>query len=377
MNNKRNILFICSWYPSRVLEGNGIFIQQHAEAVQIKHNVHILHIITDKHCKQDIEYSSKTINGVSTHIAYLKYTKNPITKYYRYYKAYVEIWKKLPEIDINHVNVTYPLGLIALFENIKNKIPYIITEHWSDYQFPLNKSISLIEKIITKKIISRAQFVCPVTKHLELAMKEFQLEGNYFPVPNIVNTNIFIPTSKTTDDFEIIHISNMGNECKNIIGILRVIAKLENKIPHLKFKLIGNNSEQHKEEIENLNIQNIEVIKYLEHKNLVKYLQKADLFVLFSNYENLPCVILESFACGVPVVTSNVGGIKEYFPSDFGILVEPKDEVALENAILSMYKKRNETNEKKLHNYAVENFSPEVISNSFTKLYEQAINKPV
>ncbi len=45
----------------------------------------------------------------------------------------------------------------------------------------------------------------------------------------------------------------------------------------------------------------------LTGKALVEEYQKSNFSVLFSNYENIPVVISESFACGKPFVSTNVG----------------------------------------------------------------------
>ena len=373
MKQKLNIAFLCSWYPSRVHPGGGIFIQQHAEAVSTEHHVFAIHIISDENNKENIEIDASIINGVSTYIAYLKPTKNPLLKLYRYISAYRKIKTLLPKIDLFHVNVTFPHGLFALFEKLKNKTPYIISEHWSGYHFPQNKSISFFKKIALQKITGKASWICPVSENLKKSMIEYNLNGNYHCVPNYVNTHLFKPTEKKSTFFTITHISNMGNECKNVIGILKVIAKLEKKIPNLKFNLIGSNTEQHLNEIKTLNIKNIQVINHLPQTEMVTYLQQSNVFVLFSNYENLPCVILESFACGVPVVSSNVGGISEYFPDDFGILVPPKDEVALEKAILAMFEKTEQTNKEKLHQYAEENFGSNAVGKEFSTIYYKTL----
>ncbi|MGC5010267.1 glycosyltransferase [Streptosporangium sp. DT93] len=61
----------------------------------------------------------------------------------------------------------------------------------------------------------------------------------------------------------------------------------------------------------------------------------ADLLVLSSHYEGLPVVVMEALAAGVPVVSTDVGGIPELVSSGWnGILTEPESPDALAAGIL-------------------------------------------
>ncbi|MFQ5657194.1 MAG: glycosyltransferase family 4 protein [Candidatus Methylomirabilales bacterium] len=68
--------------------------------------------------------------------------------------------------------------------------------------------------------------------------------------------------------------------------------------------------------------------------NIHEYLQTSDVLVLASTSEGLPNAVLEGLACGLPVVASDVGGVREVVQDQReGILVPPKDPAALASAL--------------------------------------------
>lgn len=67
-------------------------------------------------------------------------------------------------------------------------------------------------------------------------------------------------------------------------------------------------------------------------KQVNEVFRQSDLFVLFSNTENAPVVISESLAVGCPILSSDVGGIREMVPPTCGRLVPVGDEEALYQA---------------------------------------------
>ncbi len=366
---KKHILFLCGWYPSRVLPNNGDFIQRHAEAVSLKHKVSVIHIISDQSLKSSIEISTEVINGISTHIAYVKPSNNAFSKIFRFYKAFKVLLKLVEKFDFIHLNKLFPFGVFALYLHRKFKKEFIISEHWTGYHPPQVEHLSKIEQLISKRIAKKAKYICPVSKDLQNSMEQFGLKGNYNPVPNVVDTNLFtLKTINQNKSFVILHASNMLDEHKNISGIIRTISKFKEFTSNFKLVLLGENSLKYKVLSDKLNITNhIDFIEHIPHKDIVKHMQNADVFVLFSNYENLPCVILESFSCGTPVISTNVGGVPEFFPNKFGHLITPNNELELLEALKSVY--HGEVNKGELHEYATQHFSKEVISKTFSELY--------
>ncbi|QOD62288.1 glycosyltransferase family 4 protein [Polaribacter haliotis] len=375
MTQKLHILFLCGWFPSRVSPTNGDFIERHAKAVATKHFVTLLHIITDKNATENIEIVSKKESNLTTHIAYLKKADNKLHKISLFIKAFFALLKKIDIIDVVHLNEIFPFGMFSIYLKWFQKKPYIISEHWTGYHQPQAENISFFQKLISKKITKNAAFVCPVSDNLKTSMQKIGLKGEYKKVPNVVDTDLFKPLKKETELFSIIHISNLMDVHKNISGMLYVAKELENKIGAFTWQFIGGTSKNYLQLINKLNFSSakIEFINHIPQKKLVNHLQSSNVFTLFSNYENLPCVILESFSCGVPVISTNVGGIKEYFPKDFGELIEQNNSEKLLESLLYYYN-NPEIDKNIMHNYAVEKFSKKVIANQFSELYFKALN---
>lgn len=377
-NQKLHVLFLCGWYPSRAFPTNGDFIQRHAEAVNLTHYVSVLHIVSDKNMKKTTEVEIVKNQNIKTAIGYVKFTQNPIVKIFRFYTLFKKLLKEIGHFDVVHANTLYPFGIVALYLKKFRSIPYIISEHWTGYHVPQSRSISVFQKVISKAITKHASVVCPVTKDLQKSMQQLGLAGNYISVPNVVNTSIFKPTKKSNTNFTVIHVSDLNDSHKNISGMLKTAKLLEENIGEFTWKFIGGKSTKYDALISKLEFKKatIQFIHHISQEELATHFETANLFVLFSNYENLPCVILEAFASGTQVIATDVGGISEYFPVDFGCLVEAQNLKQLLKSILEV-KNNPRINSEKMHNYAVDNFSKEVISTRFSHLYYSSLKKTV
>ena len=368
MSKKQHIVFLAGWYPSNIIPLNGDFIQRHAEAVSLLYKVTVLHIITDsKAAKTTI--TDKEINGVRTLIAYVKPSR---FKFLLFFITYLRLLKTLNKIEVIHVNKLFPVGLIAVYYKWFKGVKYIISEHHHIYHSPYNKKIGFVEKILSKTITKQAAYVCPVSNNLGSAMKNFGLKGNYHKVPNVIYTAIFTPKKQTDDSvFTLLHVSNM-TALKNVESILETIAVLQQHIPHFKFYLLGGNANNFVEKANNLGIKpaNIVFVGGVSQEKLATYYKKADVFLLFSTIETFSCVIYESLSSGTPVVSTDVGGIKEHFPAEYGRLVAQGDKEALLNSILEIHRNKTIATAATMHQYIEEKFSPLSIAKQFSVLYE-------
>ncbi len=375
---KLHILFLNSWYPSKVNPVNGDFIQRHAQAIAEKHQVTAIHIITDVSLKKST-FTDERIGNVRELIFYIKSSTSLFSKAKNYFQAYQKLVNKAGNFDVVHVNRLYPAGLFALYLKYTKKCPFIISEHFTGYLESRPNSLSWVELFLSKLIVKNANFICPVSENLALNMQKIGLKGNYKIVPNVVDTDLFFPSKEVPNRFTIIHISSLVDDHKNITGMLRAIRKFQEDIPDFLFYMIGDNPMQYQHYIDKLGLkpENTKLIDQVAHQEIAKLLRQVHVLVLFSNYENLPCVILEAFASGVPVISTDVGGIKEFFSLDFGKLIHSKDENELVSALLEVKEKQVYFDREKMHHYAKQHFSKESICEKFEKLYYQALKDEV
>ncbi len=111
----------------------------------------------------------------------------------------------------------------------------------------------------------------------------------------------------------------------------------------------------------------------LQHFEVNQKMKNVNCFVLFSNYENQPCVQIEAFASGIPVIASDVGGIKEFMPNNFGFIVNKNDESALYKAMVEVIEGYEFATPKELNNYVLNNFSKEEIAQQFDDVYTKVL----
>ena len=112
----------------------------------------------------------------------------------------------------------------------------------------------------------------------------------------------------------------------------------------------------------------------LQGQELVDALASGDFLVLSSNYENMPVVILEAFACGLPVVSTNVGGISEIVNESNGLLVPPHDAEKLADAMQKMLESYQNYDANTLRDSIIKKFSNEAVGKLLNSLYASTLS---
>ncbi|MBE7442204.1 MAG: glycosyltransferase [Flavobacteriales bacterium] len=384
-DKKLNILFLASWYPNNLLPKNGNFIQQHAFAVAQHCNVAALHIIANNQT-EDFILEEQTVNGVlevfvyyrkiNSNIPILSHLKKLNVRHQAHLLGYNRIVEKLGKIDITHLNVVFPAGNFALYLKRKYNIPYIITEHWTALQKSFVAALPFLIKKMAAKTFNEAATICPVSDDLMNAIKVISSNPNYEVVPNVVDTSVFNYREKALEK-KILHVSNLKNEHKNITGIIDTIKELSKIRDDFFISIIGDGDyEYFIRYAENIQIPkhlyNIEGAK--SYEEIAELMRTHDLFLLYSNYENLPCVIAEALVCGLPVLTSNVGGTAEMVDTTNGVVIPAADNKTLLKELNQLLDNLGGYNHTKIANDAANKYSYNSVGKQFLEIYKKILN---
>lgn len=383
---KRNVLFLASWYPTRLHETSGNFNEKLAHALSLVHNVFVLHVLADQNATQKEEIHIQEEGQLTTIIIYFRKKEresifDKVIKAYRYFKYYKKGYKlicsKWERPDIVHNNVLFPVGLFALYLKRNYGFPYISTEHWTGYLNYRATKISRVRLFFTKMIARNAKRICPVTAHLQQGMQEFGIHGNYEPVPNVVNKEYFYPADQSpTLKTRLLHVSNCKEEHKNITGMLRAFDRLIEIHPNVSLQII---IEESINDLEHLILQsgfknrsNLIITGRQPAEKIGEAMRESNCFVLFSNFETFSVVIAEAWSCGIPVIYSQCGGLTEINNPTLGIQVQPKDEIALFLAMKDAVEEKTVFSKSEIIKQA-EEYSEGSVLMKFTSIYDSIL----
>jgi N-acetyl-alpha-D-glucosaminyl L-malate synthase BshA len=295
---------------------------------------------------------------------------------------------KLYKIDLLHVHYAIPhayAGYMAkqMLKAEGIKIPMVTTLHGTDITLVGNHPFY---KPAVSFSINKSDLVTSVSHNLkDETYKLFNIKREIHVIPNFIelekikiDSTIACHRSVMANENEkiITHISNF-RKVKRIPDVIEIFYKIQQQIPS-KLMMVGDGPE--KEVAENL-CQKLgisdRVIFFGNSNEIDKILSYTDLFLLPSETESFGLAALEAMAWGVPVISSNSGGLPEVnFEGVSGFLsnVGNTDEMA-QNAIKIL---SNETKlaEFKENDLAVaKQFDIKNIVPIYEKLYEEALNK--
>lgn len=275
-----------------------------------------------------------------------------------------------------HCYIAIRGGLSGYLLNRRWSIPYILSEHWTIYYSSspdyLQKR-NFIFRTAVKVVFKHLHTFLPVTNNLKEQVFKLVRKAPSVVVPNVVQTRLFNydPHTQPAVPFRFMHISTMEFQ-KNPEGLLRSYKRFNEVREGTELYMVGPHPQRVFDYATSLGISaHVHFTGAVSYEDVAGLLKQSHALVLFSRYENMPCVILEALCCGVPVISTNVGGIEEVINDANGILINTEGEGSLVQALEKMYHQYTSYDRLDIAEAATRLYSYEAVGKLISDVYAQ------
>lgn len=225
------------------------------------------------------------------------------------------------QLDLLHVHYAIPHASAAYFaRQILKKdgldIPFITTLHGTD--ITLVGRDQTYAPVVTFSI-NESDAITAVSDNLrEETFKSFKIEKDIHVIPNFVDIQRFHQTDKEhfkkmlapNGERILAHVSNF-RKVKRVEDVVRIFKNVRDVIPS-KLLMIGDGPDRQVAEDLCRSLHLDHDTRFLgKQENINEIFNITDLFLLPSQSESFGLSALEAMACGVPVISTNSGGLPE------------------------------------------------------------------
>jgi glycosyltransferase involved in cell wall biosynthesis len=236
------------------------------------------------------------------------------------FKAMQFIRKNGDSFDIIVENFLPPTPFFSLY---LTKTPVIlqIQDFWGKHtlkRYPLSFAYPMfwVEKFYPK-LYKRIIFVSAITR------EKFNLSAKTVLLPNGIDENFLRAAEK--HDNSILFISSIDRYKKGLDILLKAFSQISPFYQNVGLSIAGTGRDFDviKREIANLPVnvkKNIKLLGWVSGEEKIKTISRALFTVLPSRHESAPISIIESAACGIPVIVSDIPELKFVEEQGFGLI---------------------------------------------------------
>lgn len=371
MSSPLKIGIVC--YPT--IGGSGVVATEMAcYAAACGHEVHLLSY--DRPARLPAE-SGVTFHGIQV-------SAYPLFRYPPYDLALATRMLEVQEeheIDIFHVHYAIPHAVSAyLARTMSNgRLRFVTTLHGTDitvvgadpgYARPTHFAIES-----SNAVTAVSQFLADATR------LEFNVDSEIDVIPNFVDIDRFKPGSvgryyeRPDETRTIVHISNF-RPVKRVADIVRAFGLLSRDIP-ARLRLVGDGPDREHALAIAADMGCLDRVEHVGSNQIIEdVLADADLFLLASETESFGLSLLEAMSCGVPCVSTAVGGVGEVM-GDTGALTPLRNPRAMAEAAQRLLTdpERHRQTSAAARLRAVEHFEQGKVANRYFDIYRRVVEQ--
>ena len=264
----------------------------------------------------------------------------------------------------SHKAVNYLKGIHA---------PIVAIEHWSELnREPMNPAIEKMAKTTYPYVDKLLTVSEPLSQRIR---SKFNIPS--VVVHNMVGSEFNYLEAQTSKKFTFVSVGSLFPN-KNHTLLISALIKLNLPKDTWQLIIVGEGKERNKlqRQINESGLsENIHLPGVKNKQEIARLLNESHVFVLPSISENFSVAVLEALACGMPVVASICGGIRECINEKNGLLFEVNDINGLAKCLKHMYEHYSDYDRQAISDDCKARFSPEVIAKQLETIFKATIEK--
>jgi glycosyltransferase involved in cell wall biosynthesis len=279
--------------------------------------------------------------------------------------------KEFKSIDVFKTNQLNGSWRAVLVKNIyKKKLVVRQGYQWSIFarKKKLAKWRILIADLTERFAYANADAIMVSSKaDCEYIIKRYNVDPekvNY--IPNYIDTDLFKPLEIEKEN-RICCVAKLEKQ-KNLENLIEAVRGLD-----IELAIFGRGSLD--SELKKIIPDNVKILNNIANNDLPKEINKSKLFILPSNFEGCPKALLEAMSCGVPVIATNVYGIKEIIKhKENGYLCDTSSD-SIRSAIKDLLNDKDlqEKISQNARETVCQNFSLEEMLDKEIKIYDKIL----
>lgn len=283
-------------------------------------------------------------------------------------KIYI-VFREINRIQPDIVHAHMGGALYAALWTLKTRKPLVVTIHAT----PKNAFSNLIENVLRLRMkMGRCRLVAVSEENKRLVDQYFELKIPCEVVNNGVNLRNYY--HKEHDVFTFINVARQDDN-KNQEMLIEAFKRVHDIHNNMQLILVGDgpNHGMLQSRCSELGIQD-DVLFTGNIENAEDYYAVSDVYVQTSHREALPMSILEAMAAGLPIISTNVGGIKDVIRQN-GYLIKDNDRNALIEKMIGLYNmtERDRNALSILSRTLVEEFSATKMAQKYEGIFENLL----
>lgn len=324
-HGRTRVLFVPQWYPSPDVPGSvtGTFCREHVRAAALFDDVAVLVLTRRKDRVPTLRWQRMNDCGIPTY--YASYGSLPVPKtglplfYVNLWRAVKRSLRDWGRPHVIHTQDSYAYYVMRAAQNLN--VPFVISQHWTGFMERKldDKTLRQFQWAFgrAKRVLAANQFAAADYEH-------YGLRASIQWLPNALDTKIFYPSQNPERKPWLLHASGF-TPAKRFPDIVEAFHEALAVQPEAVLQVVGEGP--NRPEMARLAARRLPLASFRFHGSLTKpeiaeLMRSARGFVLASDAETFGCVLMEAMACGCPVLTTSVGGIRAVVRNGEGLFAE-------------------------------------------------------